>query len=113
MFSEAEIEALVLGSRWVAGRADRPMATFARAALSKIAAVLPEELAEELENSTLLIGPGKVVELPHVDPATIRTGLQLTRVCASIESFRPRTLSDWIPDQVRYDCRVGCMISNL
>ncbi|WP_288431677.1 YafY family protein [uncultured Agrobacterium sp.] len=76
MFSEAEIEALVLGSRWVAGRADGPMAASARAALSKIAAVLPEELAEELENSTLLIGPGKVVELPHIDLVTIRAAIR-------------------------------------
>ncbi len=76
MFSQAEIEALVLGSRWVAGRADGPMAASARAALSKIAAVLPDELAEELENSTLLIGPGKVLDLPNIDLATIRLAIR-------------------------------------
>lgn len=76
MFSEAEIEALVLGSRWVAGRADPPMASAARAALAKIAAVLPQELNEELQNSTLLIGPGKVVDLAHVDLGTVRTAIR-------------------------------------
>src|ERR1700719_3739620 len=39
MFSEDEIEALVLGSRWVAERADAPLGDAARHALAKIAAV--------------------------------------------------------------------------
>src|SRR5580700_6665819 len=39
MFSEDEIEALVLGSRWVADRADAKFAAIARNALAKIAAV--------------------------------------------------------------------------
>lgn len=76
MFSEQEIEALVLGSRWVAGRADDPLAIAARSALTKIAAVLPEHLSEELENSTLLIGPGKVVDTPNTDLGTIRTAIR-------------------------------------
>ncbi|KQO79714.1 YafY family protein [Rhizobium sp. Leaf262] len=76
MFSEAEIEALVLGSRWVAGRADGPMAVAAQAALAKIAAVLPEELGEELENSTLLIGPGKVLDMAHVDLGILRSTIR-------------------------------------
>jgi len=37
MFSEEEIEALVLGSRWVAERADAPLSKAARNALAKIA----------------------------------------------------------------------------
>lgn len=76
MFSEQEIEALVLGSRWVASRADDPMAIAARSALTKIAAVLPEHLSEELENSALLIGPGKVVEMPNTDLGTVRMAIR-------------------------------------
>lgn len=76
MFSEAEIEALVLGSRWVAGRADGALAEAARAGLSKIAAVLPKALAEELDNSTLLVGPGQVIDMPHVDLGTIRDAIR-------------------------------------
>ncbi len=38
MFSEEEIEALVLGSRWVAERADAPLSKAARNALAKIVA---------------------------------------------------------------------------
>src|SRR5690242_7496446 len=46
MFSEDEIEALVLGSRWVTERGDLRLADAARNALAKIAAVLPPDLRE-------------------------------------------------------------------
>ncbi|NWA23300.1 YafY family transcriptional regulator [Pseudomonas gingeri] len=57
MFSEDEIEALVLGSRWVAERADERLGLAARNALDKISAVLPPGLKDELDASALLIGP--------------------------------------------------------
>jgi predicted DNA-binding transcriptional regulator YafY len=72
MFSPQEIEALVLGSRWVAGRADEGLAEAARAALVKIGAVLPDALREELDNSTLLIGPGQAMVAIRIDLALIR-----------------------------------------
>ena len=58
MFSEEEIEAIVLGSRWVADRGDPRLSLAARDALAKIAAVLPPALKNELEASPLLVGPG-------------------------------------------------------
>ena len=45
MFSEEEIEALVLGSRWVHQRADRALADAAANVLAKIGAVLPKDRA--------------------------------------------------------------------
>jgi predicted DNA-binding transcriptional regulator YafY len=64
MFSVEELEALVLGSRWVARRSDdRSLAAAADDALAKIAAVLPDDLRREVEAATLLVGP----ERPHVD----------------------------------------------
>jgi predicted DNA-binding transcriptional regulator YafY len=57
MFTNEEIEALVLGSRWVAERADQRLSEGAKSALNKIAAVLPGDLRDSLDNSTLLIGP--------------------------------------------------------
>ena len=57
MFSAEEIEALVLGSRWVAERADARLAGAARQALAKITAVLPEDLRRAADASTLIIGP--------------------------------------------------------
>ncbi|MBA2710935.1 MAG: YafY family transcriptional regulator [Tatlockia sp.] len=59
MFSEEEIEALVLGSRWVARRTDKKLRLAATQVLAKIAAVLPEDLRQQLEFSGLLIGPVK------------------------------------------------------
>lgn len=59
MFSEEEIEALVLGSRWVALRTDKKLGLAARNVLAKIAAVLPAELRHQLEYSGLLVGPAK------------------------------------------------------
>lgn len=55
MFSQEEIEALVLGSRWVAKTADPRLAAGAVDALAKIAAVLPPDLKQDLDNSTLLV----------------------------------------------------------
>ncbi|MBN3791557.1 YafY family protein [Burkholderia sp. Ac-20353] len=61
MFSNDEIEALVLGSHWVSDRADARLADAARNALAKIASVLPSDLRFELDSSALLVGPGEVV----------------------------------------------------
>ncbi|WP_371323475.1 YafY family protein [Dechloromonas sp. ZY10] len=57
MFSADEIEALVLGSRWVAERGDPRLGEAAKNALAKITAVLPPELRHEAESSALLVGP--------------------------------------------------------
>lgn len=67
MFSEEEIEALVLGSRWVADRGDPHLAEAARNALQKIAAVLPDDLRQSLDTNTLLAGPDLI--RPEFDTA--------------------------------------------
>ncbi|MGA4636851.1 YafY family protein [Pseudomonas solani] len=64
MFSLGEIEALVLGMRWVSRRGDRQLMAAARDVLAKVGAVLPPALREELETSTLLIGPAPASEVP-------------------------------------------------
>ena len=81
MFSEEEIEALVLGSRWVADRGDPELAEAALNVLAKVGAVLPADLRNELEGSTLLIGPPTPpaagdAELPKIRRA-IRTQRKL------------------------------------
>ncbi|MRG56007.1 HTH domain-containing protein [Phyllobacterium sp. SYP-B3895] len=65
MFSEDELEALVLGSRWVGKQPDKRLALAARDALSKIVAVLPEDLRNDVNSSALLVGP------PGSSPDTI------------------------------------------
>lgn len=82
MFSNDEIEALVLGSRWVAARAaDERLGKAAANALSKIAAVLPPDLREIAEATTFLVAPGDAAR-PEVDPAFIRTAIRSERKIA-------------------------------
>lgn len=78
MFSPEEIEALVLGSRWVSKRTDDHLASAAADALAKIAAVLPPELRDELESSTLLVGPS-LPATNGVDIAALRRAIRNER----------------------------------
>ena len=78
MFSEDEIEALVLGSRWVAKRADKPLGQAARNALAKIAAVLPPDLQDGLEASPLLVGSCEVAA-GDTELTTIRQAIRTER----------------------------------
>jgi predicted DNA-binding transcriptional regulator YafY len=76
MFSADEIEALVLGSRWVARRAEDPRLGDAAAnAISKITAVLPDDLRDSVEASALLVGGGEVIPAA-VDLAAIRLAIR-------------------------------------
>ncbi|RUR19968.1 YafY family transcriptional regulator [Legionella sp. km535] len=72
MFSEDEIEALVLGSRWVAKRTDSQLSSAAKNALAKIAAVLPDDLRHQLDASGLLVGPASSLSAGDDELATIR-----------------------------------------
>ena len=77
MFSEEEIEALVLGSRWVARRTDKKLRIAATNVLAKISAVLPEDLRHQLEFSGLLIGPVKTaIENDDEKEALIRYAIR-------------------------------------
>ncbi len=79
MFSEQEIEAIVLGSRWVADRADRELGAAARSALAKIAAVLPADLRTNLDTSSLLIGPGQTTSTGDAELPVIRAAIRTER----------------------------------
>ena len=79
MFSEEEIEALVLGSRWVSERADGPLANAARNALAKIGAVLPDDLKDGINASGLLIGPGEPIAAGDAELASIREAIRSER----------------------------------
>src|SRR5258707_7579389 len=79
MFSEEEIEALVLGSRWVAERADAPLSNAARNALAKIVAVLPDDLRDGADATGLLVGPGHETAAGDAELATIRQAIRTER----------------------------------
>lgn len=76
MFSAEEIEALVLGSRWVAKRTDTPLANAAKHALAKISAVLPQELRHTLDSSSLIVGTPSLAASDAVDLSIIRQAIR-------------------------------------
>lgn len=82
MFSQQEIEALVLGMRWVGRRGDSQLAGAANNALAKIADVLPATLRDELEASTLLIGPMDLVKVADETLVLIRDVIRQERKLA-------------------------------
>lgn len=81
MFTEDEIEALVLGARWVAARADSELSRGAANMLAKIASVLPEDLKARLDNSSLLVAPARQPE-EVVDLAIVRKAIRNEHVLA-------------------------------
>lgn len=81
MFAEEELEALVLGARWVAERGDPQLGAAARAALAKIAAVLPPDLREALPATGLMVGPIAAPE-PEPDLALLRGAIRRERKLA-------------------------------
>jgi len=76
MFSEEEIEALVLGSRWVAQRTDHRLSAGAQSALTKIASVLPPDLRLALDANALLVGPAPHQISETVDVSLIRQAIR-------------------------------------
>lgn len=84
MFTPEELEAMVLGSRWVAERADERLRNAARSALSRIASVLPSDLRDDLDASALLIGPGAMIPNDTVDLALLRKVIRTERKLALV-----------------------------
>lgn len=76
MFGSEELDALVLGMRWVADRGDKTLAKGALSTLAKISAVLPPELRRELQESALLVGAGNRVANHAVAPDLLRVAMR-------------------------------------
>jgi predicted DNA-binding transcriptional regulator YafY len=76
MFSIDELEALVVGSGWVARqRDDYRLSQAAGNALSKIAAVLPDGLRDQLEAASLVVN-ARPAPRPAVDPGILRDAIR-------------------------------------
>ncbi len=83
MFTEDELEALVLGARWVADRGDSGLGQAARSALVKIGSVLPPGRKDDLGENTLLI-PGQS-ERPAVNDGLLGDLRQAVRANVKVE----------------------------
>lgn len=79
MFSQDELEALVLGQRWVGKHGDPRLAAAARDALAKIAAVLPDSLRDALDANALLVGSAPSADTHLPDLALIRQAIRNQR----------------------------------
>jgi predicted DNA-binding transcriptional regulator YafY len=71
MFDADELEALVLGARWVRHQGDRALADAAARALGKIATATPSDLRDHMADTSLWVpvGPLKAAADPFVQPA--------------------------------------------
>jgi predicted DNA-binding transcriptional regulator YafY len=73
MFGDDEIEALVLGLRWVAQqRADKPLGAAAADVLAKVTAVLPAELRDKAEITGLIAAPSGRLPATTIDLSAVR-----------------------------------------
>ncbi len=79
MFRSEELDALVLGMRWVADRCDKTLSSGALGALAKIAAVLPSELRRELDESSLLVGAPLKRPTQIIAPDLLRAAVRAER----------------------------------
>jgi predicted DNA-binding transcriptional regulator YafY len=76
MFSDEELEALVLGLRWVSQRTDASFEHAAMNALAKIAAVLPDDLRNNVEGIGLIAFPSRDADQRRVDLTPIRGAIR-------------------------------------
>lgn len=75
MFSADEIDAVVLGTRWVAARGDARLGAAAENAVAKIRAVLPAEKRAQVDAATLTV-PVVRGEPARIDMSVIRTAIR-------------------------------------
>lgn len=76
MFTADEIEALVLGSRWVAVRGDGRLSGAASAALAKVRGVLPAGLRASIDEAILTVPDMTPVNSGVVDAAVLREAIR-------------------------------------
>ena len=79
MFTVDELEAAMLGLRWVARRGDRQLSRAAKDAVAKIGAVLPQELKPFLFDASLIVSPNSRIAADAVDVAALRDAIRKGR----------------------------------
>ncbi len=107
MFSETELEALVLGARIIESSADRELSDAATGVIAKVEAVVPAALREYMA-CTALLAPASTLTRPIIfDGAELRKALREKRVVsfkytdgigeASARTVRPLSLAYFGP----------------
>ena len=76
MFTPDELEAVMLGLRWVARRGDQDLSRAAQDTVAKIGAVLPERLKPFLFDAALLVPPHFRLTQDQVDVSQLRAAIR-------------------------------------
>jgi predicted DNA-binding transcriptional regulator YafY len=76
MLTQEEIEALVLGSRWVSRHADSSLQEAATDLLAKVEAILPADLRQDMSSSGLIVGPPQDAPMRDRELALIRKAIR-------------------------------------
>lgn len=79
MFDASEIEAIILGLRWVGRRGDKDLARAARDVVAKVGAVLPARLRPLLFDASLIVSPFEMPVAEKFDMAEVRTAIRIGR----------------------------------
>ena len=79
MFTVEEVDALILGSRWVAEKADKTLALAARKAMARLMAVMPGELVDRVDAQSLVFTPGVATQPESIDMTVVRRAIHLER----------------------------------
>jgi predicted DNA-binding transcriptional regulator YafY len=79
MFGADELEALVLGARWVRGQGDEALARAAQSALAKIAMASPKDLRETIANTALWAASGGKAQEGETPAGPLRGLLKVLR----------------------------------
>lgn len=84
MFSQTEIEALLLGMQWVSQYGDLPLSRAATDALSKIKHVLPPQIKNGMNAFSLRVGPPMSESLAKEDLTLLREAIRCQKkICLS------------------------------
>jgi len=76
MLTPDEIDAVLLGAQWVAGRSDKVLALAARDVVAKIAAVVPERLRPIVLEPSVGVKPAAAAPEDSVDPSILRSAIR-------------------------------------
>ena len=76
MLTPDEIEAVMLGAQWVAGRSDKVLSNAARDVVAKIAAVVPERLRPFILEPSVGAKPTIGEPEERIDPSSLRSAIR-------------------------------------
>jgi predicted DNA-binding transcriptional regulator YafY len=110
MFSQTEIEALLLGTQWVSQYGDAPLSKAATEALSKIIDVLPKNIKNGMNAFALRVGPPMPESLAKENLTILREAIRnQKKICLDYRSEKGKRCQQIVwPFTIGYftDCRI-------